>query len=139
MREETGLEVRPQRLLCRDRHDDDRDYTLNLYWVAEVIAGRERATDDLSELRWFGPNELPNKLAFPAQRQGPPGVAIGVDVSRALPAPMARSRIIRREVLSCPGDSFIGIESRRRSRTGFKAQIRPIFAARVGHPAYAPM
>jgi 8-oxo-dGTP diphosphatase len=64
--EETGLEVRLERLLdvVVDTYED-RDYTLNLYWVAEVIAGTERAADDLSELRWFGPNELPTEFAFP--------------------------------------------------------------------------
>jgi ADP-ribose pyrophosphatase YjhB (NUDIX family) len=65
VREETGLEIRLQRLLdiVIDTYHD-RDYTLNLYWVAEVIAGQERAADDLAELRWFGPDELPNELAF---------------------------------------------------------------------------
>jgi ADP-ribose pyrophosphatase len=66
VREETGLEVRLERLLdvVVDTYED-RDYTLNLYWVAEVIAGTERAADDLSELRWFRPNELPTEFAFP--------------------------------------------------------------------------
>lgn len=66
VREETGLEVRLERLLdvVVDTYED-RNYTLNLYWVAKVIAGTERAADDLSELRWFGPNDLPTEFAFP--------------------------------------------------------------------------
>lgn len=39
--------------------------TLNLYWTARVTGG-QHAADDVSELRWFAPDELPPRdaLAF---------------------------------------------------------------------------
>ena len=65
VREETGLEVRlgPLVAVVMDTYHD-RDYTLNLYYLAEVIGGREQPADDLAELRWFEPRELPAELAF---------------------------------------------------------------------------
>jgi 8-oxo-dGTP diphosphatase len=65
--EETGLVVRPTTLVTvvLDTYAD-RDYTLNLYYLAEVVGGDERPADDLAELRWFAPDELPGRdeLAF---------------------------------------------------------------------------
>ena len=52
--EETGLRIQITQLLSvvvdtyRDEH-----YTLNLYYLAEVVGGVEQAADDLAELRWF--------------------------------------------------------------------------------------
>ena len=64
--EETGLEVRLVRLLSIviDTYQD-RHYTLNLYYLAEPVGGAEHPADDLTELRWFGSDELPADLAFP--------------------------------------------------------------------------
>src|SRR5919109_5616513 len=64
--EETGLDIRLNRLLTIviDTYHE-REYTLNLYYLAEPLAGQERPADDLAELRWFGPDELPQDLAFP--------------------------------------------------------------------------
>ena len=66
VREETGLDIRLQRLfdVVMDTYNG-RDYTLNHYWIAEVIGGQECAADDLSELRWFAPDEVPSTFAFP--------------------------------------------------------------------------
>lgn len=63
--EETGLDVRLTRLLSvvMDTYQD-RVYTLNLYYLAEVVGGVERPADDLAELRWFEPGALPEELAF---------------------------------------------------------------------------
>lgn len=63
--EETGLRVRPVQLLTVviDTYAD-RDYTLNTYYIAEVIGGQESPADDLAELCWFGPAELPDGYAF---------------------------------------------------------------------------
>jgi ADP-ribose pyrophosphatase YjhB (NUDIX family) len=65
VREETGLEVRLIDLLSVviDTYHD-RDYKHNMYYLAEVVAGREEPGDDLAELRWFGPTELPQQFAF---------------------------------------------------------------------------
>jgi ADP-ribose pyrophosphatase YjhB (NUDIX family) len=64
--EETGLQVRLTGLLAVvvDTYHE-RDYTLNVYYLAEVLGGTEHPADDLAELRWFGPAELPEELAFP--------------------------------------------------------------------------
>jgi len=70
LREETGLEVEPQRFLgiWMDRYggDSTAEATLNLYWTAQVVGGEAAPADDVSELRWFGRDELPaaDELAF---------------------------------------------------------------------------
>ena len=73
LREETGLEVEPGRFLgvWMDVYADGdptagTPATLNLYWAARVVAGEPEAADDVSELRWFSPAELPapDALAF---------------------------------------------------------------------------
>jgi len=68
--EETGLEVEPLDFLgvWMDRYSEDESgpSTLNLYWRARVVGGEPRPADDVSELRWFAPHELPppEELAF---------------------------------------------------------------------------
>jgi ADP-ribose pyrophosphatase YjhB (NUDIX family) len=72
LREETGLEVAPDRFLGAwvDWYTDGSraraTATLNLYWTARVLGGRPDAADDVSELRWFARDELPgaDALAF---------------------------------------------------------------------------
>ena len=70
LREETGLEVEPERFLgiWMDRYggDSTAEAPLNLYWTARVVSGDAAPADDVSELRWFNPDELPapNELAF---------------------------------------------------------------------------
>ena len=70
LREETGLVVEPGRLfgIWMDWYGfgDDRRSTLNLYWLARAVGGELEAADDVSELRWFGRDELPprEEIAF---------------------------------------------------------------------------
>ncbi len=70
LREETGLDVEPSDFVgvWMDRYseDDSGPGTLNLYWTARVVSGEPRAADDVSELRWFAPDELPadDQIAF---------------------------------------------------------------------------
>jgi 8-oxo-dGTP diphosphatase len=70
LREETSLEIEPQDFLgsWMDRYGEAQDAhaTLNLYWTARVLAGEAQAADDVSELGWFRPEELPprEELAF---------------------------------------------------------------------------
>ena len=70
LREETALQVEPEEFVgaWMDRYGDDEDAhaTLNLYWTARVVAGEPKAADDVSELAWFRPDELPppERLAF---------------------------------------------------------------------------
>ena len=65
VREETGLEVRLARLLTIviDTYAG-RDYTLNVYYVAEPIGGTLQPADDLAEVQWFAPDGLPSEFAF---------------------------------------------------------------------------
>jgi NAD+ diphosphatase len=74
LREETGLEIEPLEFLgiWMDTYgyDSGAENTLNLYWTARVTSGDEHAADDVAELRWFDPAELPwNELAFECNEQ----------------------------------------------------------------------
>jgi 8-oxo-dGTP diphosphatase len=70
LREETGLEIEPTEYLgvWMDSYGDGPGAvaTLNLVWWARVVAGEPRPADDVSELGWFGRDELPprDELAF---------------------------------------------------------------------------
>jgi ADP-ribose pyrophosphatase YjhB (NUDIX family) len=70
LREETGYDVEPGRLLgiWMDEYggDSTAHATLNLFWIARVVGGTPEAADDVSELRWFAPGALPadDELAF---------------------------------------------------------------------------
>jgi 8-oxo-dGTP diphosphatase len=70
LREETGLVIEPQELVAievdRYGEGDDAPATLNLYWTARVVSGEPEPADDVSELRWFAPGELPTdgEIAF---------------------------------------------------------------------------
>jgi 8-oxo-dGTP diphosphatase len=70
LREETGMEVEPLEFVgvWIDHYggDSSAEATLNLYWTARVVAGEPEPADDVSELQWFGPDELPgpDELAF---------------------------------------------------------------------------
>jgi len=68
--EETGLTIEPKRFLgvWIDTYGDrpTANATLNLFWVVGIAAGEPVAADDVAELRWFAPDELPaaDELAF---------------------------------------------------------------------------
>ena len=70
LREETGLEVEPLELVAIEMDvygdGDEAPSTLNLYWTARVVSGDPAPADDVTELRWFSPGELPAgaELAF---------------------------------------------------------------------------
>lgn len=68
--EETGLRVEPGEILAIliDVYDDPSVYTLNLYCLARVLGGDPRPADDVAELGWFGPDELP-AVAFASGRE----------------------------------------------------------------------
>jgi ADP-ribose pyrophosphatase YjhB (NUDIX family) len=72
--EESGLEVEPREFLgvWMDRYgyDSGAASTLNLYWETRVVSGDERPADDVAELRWFAPSEIPwDDLAFECNAQ----------------------------------------------------------------------
>jgi ADP-ribose pyrophosphatase YjhB (NUDIX family) len=65
-REETALEIEPVEFLGFWLEPYDGRIVLCLAWTARA-QGEARAGDDLVELRWFSPEELPgsSELAFP--------------------------------------------------------------------------
>jgi 8-oxo-dGTP diphosphatase len=65
VREETALEIDPPDFLGFWLEPYDGRIVLCLAWTADVT-GEARAGDDLAELRWFAPDELPDtaELAF---------------------------------------------------------------------------
>jgi ADP-ribose pyrophosphatase YjhB (NUDIX family) len=64
--EETGLEIEPTSFFGIWMEPYDGRSVLCLTWLARAVGGVERAGDDLVELRWFVPEELPgpDELAF---------------------------------------------------------------------------
>jgi ADP-ribose pyrophosphatase YjhB (NUDIX family) len=70
LREETGLDGAPGRFVgaWMDVYGDAPDAvaTLNLYFEVHVVDAGPVAADDVAELAWFGPDELPHRdeLAF---------------------------------------------------------------------------
>ena len=60
-REETGAEVEPLAFLGHvvDRYGADGDHTLNAVYVVRITAGAPEPDDDVAELTWFAPDELP--------------------------------------------------------------------------------
>lgn len=66
LEEETGLTVVPTRLLglYADTYGPNGHPTITAYYVARVVGGSERPADDVSELGWFDPDELPAEIAF---------------------------------------------------------------------------
>ena len=69
LREETGIRLVDERLLgiWMDRYEYKQRVvsTLNVYYVAGVGDGALEPADDVAELRWFAPDEVPaDELAF---------------------------------------------------------------------------
>jgi ADP-ribose pyrophosphatase YjhB (NUDIX family) len=64
--EETGLQIRPTELLgvYMDAYGQSEEYTLNLCYVAELVGGRPNPVSDVTELRWFELEALPEQVAF---------------------------------------------------------------------------
>jgi 8-oxo-dGTP diphosphatase len=65
IREETALEIEPLEFLGFWLEPYDGRTLLCLAWTARAL-GEPRPGDDLAELRWFGPDQLPaaSELAF---------------------------------------------------------------------------
>lgn len=64
--EETGLVVEIGDVLgiFMDVYGPSKESTLNIAYIASVIGGQEKTDDDLKELCWFSPDELPEEMAF---------------------------------------------------------------------------
>ena len=70
-REELGVEVRliAQTGMYIDVYQDASEYTLNIFYSAEITAGTPVAADDALEIGWFGPHDIPENIAFACCRQ----------------------------------------------------------------------
>ncbi len=66
--EETGLHVEPVRFIGAFLDPYDGPYVLGLSWVVRG-EGEPVAADDVAELAWFGPDELPDEMAFASQHE----------------------------------------------------------------------
>jgi ADP-ribose pyrophosphatase YjhB (NUDIX family) len=66
LEEETSLSVEPIDYVggYPDRYGEEGIFTLNLYWTARVTGGELRLDDELLEVRWFAPQELPEPSEF---------------------------------------------------------------------------
>jgi 8-oxo-dGTP diphosphatase len=65
--EETALEIEPGEFLggYPDRYGKGGIYTLNLYWTARIVGGElELDDEELAEVAWFAPGELPDPDQF---------------------------------------------------------------------------
>jgi ADP-ribose pyrophosphatase YjhB (NUDIX family) len=65
-REETGLEVEPVEWLGTHLEPYDNYFVLGLTWLVNAD-GDPLPADDVEELAWFGPGELPGEMAFAHQ------------------------------------------------------------------------
>lgn len=67
-KEETGLKVKVTRMLgmYMDIYGKGGKYTLNIYYIGEIISGKMKAGDDAGSLKWFPIANLP-KPAFKNQ------------------------------------------------------------------------
>lgn len=63
--EETGLEVEPVQLLRIDIEPYDGRHVFSVTWLVRGD-GEPVAADDVADLQWFAPEELP-EMAFPGQ------------------------------------------------------------------------
>jgi 8-oxo-dGTP diphosphatase len=73
LREEAGVEIEVGHLVATvpDTYGPTGDATINAFFECRVTSGRPRPDDDVAELRWFAPNELPGpeELAFSCVRE----------------------------------------------------------------------
>ena len=68
--EETGLEVHLIGLLdVRQYRNDSRGPGVVILYRGQIVGGEPRAGDDASEVGFFGPDELPEDIAFGTHRR----------------------------------------------------------------------
>jgi ADP-ribose pyrophosphatase YjhB (NUDIX family) len=68
--EETGLDIRVTDLFGIDiGRDDPRARVVLIVYLAELLGGKMRAGDDASQVGWFGPEDLPERIAFATHRR----------------------------------------------------------------------
>ena len=64
--EETGLIIEVEKLLDVevDKYGDNGVYTLNFQFISKPVGGELQPQSDVSEVRWFEPEEIPENVAF---------------------------------------------------------------------------
>ena len=67
-REETGLDVEPVEWVGAYVDPYDAAFVLGLTWIVEAD-GEPVGADHIEELAWFGPDELPEEMAFASQNE----------------------------------------------------------------------
>ncbi len=68
--EETGLKIKLGGFFeVYSGKDDPRNNAVLMLYLGEVIGGEMKASDDASEVRFFGFDELPDKIAFESHHQ----------------------------------------------------------------------
>lgn len=69
-KEETGLRVKILEMLgiYIDTYGVPDKYTFNVYYIGEIVSGKAKAADDVSDLAWFDIDKLP-KPAFKNQKK----------------------------------------------------------------------
>lgn len=68
--EETGLKVQLTDLLEVSQYvNDARGPGILILYRGQVVGGAPRPGDDASEVGFFGPDELPDEIAFPSNRR----------------------------------------------------------------------
>src|SRR4029079_12461908 len=68
LQEATGVEIEPLEFfrVSPDRYWECGVWTLNLYWTARIASGEPVPADDVAEVEWFAPGEIPplGEVAF---------------------------------------------------------------------------
>ncbi len=68
--EETGLQIEVTGLLGVERYTNDpRGPGVVIFYRARVVSGELHPADDADEVCLFGPDELPDNIAFPSNRR----------------------------------------------------------------------
>ncbi len=65
-KEETGYDVQIERMLgiFMDTYETTGAATLNICYVAKIIGGTPKPGDDIEELHWFSPADIPSEIAY---------------------------------------------------------------------------
>ncbi len=70
LEEETGLKIEISSLFeVYSGQDDPRSNAILILYLAKIVGGHMQASDDASEVRFFGLDDLPGDIAFEAHRQ----------------------------------------------------------------------
>lgn len=73
LEEETGVEVIVGVAVevIADSYGADGAPTLNIFYLARIVGGTPAPASDVSEIAWFGPDDLPpeSRIAFPCVRE----------------------------------------------------------------------